>query len=226
VPGEKGSYRSVYSAIWDDPEFQELGYVAQLVFFCLRTSKDCTFPCIFTMYASNLYDRIPGLEPTVIDKGVETLVERGWVKWQRPVWWIIKGLKNEPNYYPNNSKHVIGIANILKSLPKLKIVEEFATFYNIPYLTDTGINEGIHTRIHTRIEGVSKQGTGTGTGKGKGKDQRLTPAKPVDNSTGTSGGDRAPTGPSPPVPPSGEIDPEVKNLEEIIKRRRQEMGIE
>ena len=195
------------------------------VFFCLRTSRDCNFTCIFPHYRSTLYERIPTADAIAIDRGMDALIEAGWIRYERPVLWIVKGLKNDPAYVKNNSKQALGIINILKSLPKLKIIEEFAAYYEIPFKFDAPSHTGINAGIDEGIGGASKHGTGTGTGKGKGKDQRLTPAKPVDNSTGTGGGDGAPTGPSPPVPPSGEIDPEVKNLEEIIKRRRQEMGI-
>ena len=132
MPGEKGSYRSVYSSIWDDPEFQEFEPLTQTVFFCLRTSKDCNFPCIFIHYHTSLYGRIPNASKDAIDASIAALSDADWIRYERPILWIVKGLKNEPNYYPQNSKHISGIANIMKSLPKLKIVEDFAAYYSIP----------------------------------------------------------------------------------------------
>lgn len=186
MPGDKGSYRSVYSAIWDDPEFQAFDPVAQAVFFCLRTSKDCNFPCIFPHYHSTLYERMPNASREAIDTGIDTLIRSGWIRYERPVLWITKGLKNEPSYYANNPKHVAGIVKILHSLPKLKIVLDFAAYYEIPFNFYSDVEAYIDTRINTRsdtptipvcIPGTI-QGTGTGTGKGK-KDLK---AGPVDNS--------------------------------------------
>lgn len=132
MPPDKGQFRSIYSCIWDDPEFQSFDAVTQNVFFCLRTSKDCNFPCIFTFYRTTLYERMSSSEPSDIDAGLDALIAADWIRYERPVLWIVKGLKNEPNFFPNNPKHIIGVANILRSLPKLPIIKEFADYYEIP----------------------------------------------------------------------------------------------
>jgi uncharacterized phage protein (TIGR02220 family) len=132
MPPEKGQYRSIYSCIWDDPEFQSFDPVTQLVFFNLRTSRDCNFPCIFTFYQTTLYERMKTSEPSDIDAGLDALIAAGWVRYERPVIWIVKGLRNEPSFVPANSKQMCGIANALRTLPKLAIVQEFAEYYEIP----------------------------------------------------------------------------------------------
>jgi len=133
---EKGQYHSIYSAIWDDPEFQSFSPTTQTVFFCLRISRECNFPCIYPHYHSTLYERLPKANPADIDSAVKKLIAADWIRYERPILWIVKGLKNAPTFAPRNTKQILGIANILKSLPKLQIVDDFASFYGIPYGPD------------------------------------------------------------------------------------------
>jgi len=173
---EKGAYRSVYSSIWDDPEFQAFDADMMAVFFCLRTSKDCNFPCIFPHYHSTLHERMPNLQKKDVDRAVQSLLDAGWIRYERPILWIVKGLKNDPNFYPNNRNHVIGIANLLKTLPKLKIVLDFAQYYGIPLNSEGGGASGIDTGYESLplwdgnldTDPLGNQGKGKGTGKGKG----------------------------------------------------------
>ena len=73
MSGEKGSYRSIYSSIWDDPEFQGLPPITQLIFVHLRTCPECNWPCIFPFYKPLLESRFPDIEPGLIDVAWENL---------------------------------------------------------------------------------------------------------------------------------------------------------
>jgi len=156
----KGAYRSVYCSIWDDPEFQGFSPHAQLVFFSLRTCKECNFPCIFTFYPSSIIERMPKVPYEDIMVGWEELVAAGWIKYQRPVLWIVKGLVNEPNFGPKNPKHILGIQNILNSLPKLEILNDFRKYYRFRMPKGRGTDTGIDTH--------ADQGEGEGEGEGEG----------------------------------------------------------
>lgn len=139
MAGEKGTYRSIYSAIWEDPEFQSFGPDMMLVFLSLRTGRECNFPCIFPFYLGTLSERMK-LPQEKIDAAFNALIEAGWIAYERPILWIRKGLRNDPNFVPQNSKQIYGISNILNSLPKLDIVKEFATYYQIPSGSDARID--------------------------------------------------------------------------------------
>jgi hypothetical protein len=169
MPGEKGSYRSVYSAIWDDPEFQAFNLLTRQVFFYLRTNKDCNFPCIYVFYPSIISEYFPDVKQSAIDKAWDTLSHTLWIAYQRPVLWIVKGLKNEPNYSWKSDQQKTGIVNILKTLPKLQILNEFAEYYEIDYKPEIAkIPSPIpYTPPSPLPMGI--QGTGTGTGEGTGK---------------------------------------------------------
>lgn len=166
---DKGTYRSIYSAIWDDPEFRGFDADMQLLFVVLRTCKDCSFYGIYVLYLENLHGRICSLTPERIDAAFDRLVEAGWVRYELPILWIVKALKNEPSFSPDNPLHVRGAQNYLGTLAKLNIVREFATYYNIPYPSDTlsiPPRKGIDTPsarypLHT----PSNQGEGEGDDK-------------------------------------------------------------
>lgn len=173
MAAEKGVYRSVYSAIWDDPEFQAFDPTTQAVFFCLRTARDCNFPCIFVFYPSAVYERMPKATHESIDRAIDTLIGSGWIIYDRPILWIVKGLKNDPAWNPANPKQKYGVVNILRSLPKLSIISTFCICYSFPFPLDTltydsiyeGIRKGTDTGIYKGIDISPKQGKGTGTGK-------------------------------------------------------------
>jgi uncharacterized phage protein (TIGR02220 family) len=161
----KGAYRSVYCSIWDDPEFQSFSPGAQLIFFNLRTNRDCNYPCIYTFYKTTLEERIPGMSRENLASGWDELERSGWIRYERPILWIVKGLQNEPTFVPGNENHRLGVDNILKSLPKLRILEEFREYYGdtlripsgypTPYPPDQGKGEG--------------EGKGEGKGEGEGE---------------------------------------------------------
>jgi hypothetical protein len=161
VPAEKGSYRSIYSALWDNPEFQNFDPLTQNVFLFLRTFKDCNFPCIFIFYQSSLYERLPKTQRDVVDASWNLLIERGWLVYERPVLWIVKGWKNDPFRAPNNPKQTAGVVAILKSLPKLKIVDDFAAYYKIPLNKEPKEDQKKRDKKNTlcSIEPCGKPGT-------------------------------------------------------------------
>jgi hypothetical protein len=191
MAGDKGTYRSVYSAIWDDPEFQAFDPLEKSVFLLLRTCRDCHFSCIFVCYLSMIYDRMPGVDRDRIDEAVQTLIRAGWIVYERPVLWIVKGLRNDPNYVPGNDKQAKGAASHLRTLPKLQVVIDFAKFYGIdaPFdASSVGHRMGIDAGIDGGIGGAPKQGTGTGTGSGTEKDRiACGPAESPDTPAPTEG---------------------------------------
>lgn len=166
MPGEKGSYRSVYSAIWDDPEFQAFPPTDKLLFLYLRTCPECNWPCIFPFYRSLLHERLNDITPAELDKAWDNLCHAPspWLIYERPLLWIVKGMKNEPSYSTKNPNHAAGVISILKTLPKLAIINKFTAYYGLDFKIDApgnGIGDGIP-------HPMGYQGTGTGTGTGEG----------------------------------------------------------
>lgn len=139
MSGEKGSYRSIYSSIWDDPNFQGLSPITQLIFVHLRTCPECNWPCIFPFYKPLLESRFPEIDPREVSESWERLLipPSRWIVYERPILWIRKGLRFEPTYTPALPNHKLGVIAILKTLPKLAIVNEFAKYYRLDYKVST-----------------------------------------------------------------------------------------
>jgi len=228
MPGAKGAYRSVYSAIWDDPEFQGFSPTAQLIFLHLRTSKECNFPCVFVWYRSTLYERMPMMDQALIDAGIEELLQAGWIRYDRPVLWITKGLKNEPSFVPSNEKQVSGIANIIRTLPKVRLVSDFASMYDIPYGSSGSPPHApmqapsMPPSIQASMR-AGKQGKGKGSGSGKGKEDL---DLPVDNSAQSASATGAKHGPDEPVKASSGPAPlSVAEAQRQLVEKRRELGL-
>ena len=128
---EKGAFRPIYSSIWDDAEFQSFDDTEKLVFFHLRTSRFGNFPCIFVCYPEVIARQLRK-QARAIGRALEGLSKALWIALDGEVVWVVKGLRNDPIFTPQNSNQMKGIASALKSLPKRQVVKNFCDFYRIP----------------------------------------------------------------------------------------------
>lgn len=132
VRKERGNFRPIYTAIWDDPDFRAFDSDTKVVFFNLRSSRFGNWPCIYVMYPENVAAQTK-LSIKTVTKSLMTLSIKSWVAYTPPVVWVIKGLKNDPNWNPANSKQVIGIEEQLRSLPKNPLIAKFCEFYGLKF---------------------------------------------------------------------------------------------
>lgn len=127
---DKGYYRPIYTAIWDDEDFRTFDTNTKLVFFNLRVNRFGNFPCIYVCYLDTVASQT-GLPLKAVKRAIDTLCDRQWIAYQYPIVWVIKALKNDPNWSPNNQKQVKGVVDIIKSLPKSEIVAKFISYYEL-----------------------------------------------------------------------------------------------
>lgn len=130
----RGIYRAIYTALWDDTDFQKLNSDCKLVLLNLRTGPLTNMPCLYRYYLEAM-ERQTGLPRYRIQKALDTLCDTLWVRVENGLVWVKNALKYDPQIYLNNEKHLKAIKNIISGLPKLKIVIDFCTYYNIdiPY---------------------------------------------------------------------------------------------
>jgi hypothetical protein len=142
----RGTYRAIYVSLWDDPEFLKLSPNAKLVFLNLRTGPLTNLACIYRFYKEALHEQT-GLPNTVLDTVLDTLCDTGWIQIEENILWVKNAVRYDPNLFFNNPLHIQAIKNILLGLPKLKIVIDFCTYYEIekPYEIPSrnGITNGI-----------------------------------------------------------------------------------
>ncbi len=158
---DRGVYRAIYRALWEDPDFQKLPPDAKLVFFNLRTGSLSNIPCLYRLYFEAIEEQT-GLPRNRIQKALDTLCDTLWISIQDRIVWVKNALKYDPQFYLNNPKHIKAIQNILAGLPKSKIVIDFCTYYKleIPYQIPNGIGYPVGNGIHQEQEQEQEQDSG------------------------------------------------------------------
>lgn len=157
---ERGNFRPIYTAIWDDPEFQSFDSDTKVVFFNLRSSRFGNWPCIYVMYPTTVAEQT-SIPLKKVMGSLMTLSERSWIAHVPPVIWVIKGLRNDPNWNPANEKQVRGIEEQLRSLPKNPLLSRFCKFYGLSFSwvpgddsIDNPIDRPTDDPIHNPMEGT------------------------------------------------------------------------
>ena len=128
----KGEYRGIYTALVDDPDFQSLSPHAKLVFLFLKLQLGPSG--IGTVYAAAISEQT-GIPCKGVADAMRELSEGdpdGWIMQERNVVWIRNGLRYDPNISLQNDNHRKSVETHLRSLPKLQIVNEFASYYRLP----------------------------------------------------------------------------------------------
>ncbi len=142
----RGVFRSIYINIWDDVDFKKLTPNEKLLLLYFRTSPLSNMPVIYKYYFEAIEDHT-GLNRKQIIKALDTLSHTLWVTVSDGYIWMRNGLKYDPNIYLNNEKHISGIKSIIESLPKLKIVNDFCKYYNIPYTLPNTLSDTLSNTV-------------------------------------------------------------------------------
>lgn len=142
---QRGVYRAVYSALFDDPDYQRLKAPARLLLLTLRQCSDAGPAAIFRYYPEKLAAQT-GLATKVIAEALEELQDSGWIGYCYPVVWVRNGLRYDPTLSLFNSNHVEHVRRWLLGLPKSPIVAHFCEYYKIvyPFEGDGGWDGGSH----------------------------------------------------------------------------------
>lgn len=189
---EKQEYRSFYSRMIDDVDFQEMDGGVFKVLFVLKHSLGAAGIGILRklMIAEQTGITVAALEAALAElakpKGYGN---RGWIVREKNIVWIVNALANEPNLSADNPKHITFIEErLLKPLGNAPIVDQFRTYYAAwfgeskpgprPAATtiDTVSDRVSHTVAHTLPDTVSKERVSNGYGIGNGIHERREPS--------------------------------------------------
>jgi hypothetical protein len=130
---DRGDYRSIYCAFWDDADVHALSHLAYRV---LTTLKG-TLPAagIAVVYPAILATRC-GASPQQIEAALVELEAPpehkpvGWIVRERNVIWIVNALRFEPTLTSSNKKHRAFLADrVLAPLGDRPIVQAFRRHY-------------------------------------------------------------------------------------------------
>ena len=172
---KRGVYRGIFSALPDDPDFQQLSPSARLTLYTLRVCTQAGRAVIFRFYRE-IVCRQTGLTPKALEAALADLVRGNWIAIDDPIVWVRNGLKYDPYTTLVNEKHKLGVLRDLQGLPKRQIVLTFCDYYSLPYPFERA-SIGSHYRegiprgdtdtekdilVELPLDGASSNGTYTG----------------------------------------------------------------
>lgn len=126
----RGVNRSLYSAIFDDPDFQALPASARHVLLTARLCQQAGPGAIFTCYPEVLA-RQTGLTARQVEGALKALERDGWIQREGLVLWVVNGLRYDPTMHLSDTKHQKAVARSVAALPRFSIVLKFCDYYQI-----------------------------------------------------------------------------------------------
>lgn len=130
MPPTRGVYRSVHSALLDDPDYQALTTDAQHVLLTARLCKAAGPAAIFRYYPDLLGNQA-GMSPKRVMAALAELARNRWVEYDDTVLWIRNGLRYDPVLSLADPKHRVAIVRSLADLPRSKVTLNFCDYYQI-----------------------------------------------------------------------------------------------
>jgi hypothetical protein len=124
---QRGTYRGIFSAMVDDPDFQALSPQARHVFLTLRVSPQLGPAGIFRYYPAVQ----TGLDGDELAKALTELEAHFWVVREGPILWLRNALLHDPSIRLSDMKHRKTVEKWVAGLPKLGIVLTFCEYYKI-----------------------------------------------------------------------------------------------
>lgn len=136
---DKGLFKLIFKAIFDDPKYQALEPNSKLVLLTLICSRLNNTAGIFFFRAGEnvTLQEMTGLSKNRTEAALRELVDTHWIAIQYPILWVCEALDNDPAINLNNPKHKTGVQNIAKSLPNCEILLKFCERYDLPYPFDS-----------------------------------------------------------------------------------------
>ena len=128
--GSRGVNRSLYSALFDDPDFQALPAAARHTLLTARLCPQAGPGAIFICYPEILA-RQTGLSLRCIEGALKALEGAGWIQREGLILWVVNGLRYDPTMHLSDAKHQKAVARAVAALPHLSIVLRFCEYYGI-----------------------------------------------------------------------------------------------
>ena len=132
----RGLYRAVYSALFEDPDYQRLSPDARLTLLTVRQCEQAGLPVIFRYYPALLCQQT-GLSSKRLQAALKELQEGTWIVYDAVVLWVRNGLRHNPFIRLANAKHRHAISRWLDGLPHTETVVKFCDYYEFVYPFDT-----------------------------------------------------------------------------------------
>lgn len=146
---QRGAYRSLYGAFWDDPDLRALSHVG----YRLLTTLKGTLPATGIGFVlDDLLAQRCAFSASELEAAYAELERRksgdrfGWIVRERNVVWLVNGLRFEPSIRPSDAKHRAHVAECLSQFggeqSPLRVVREFRTYYAEWFVDGVAGDEG------------------------------------------------------------------------------------
>jgi len=131
----RGPYRTIFSALIDDPDYQRLSAAARHVLLTLRLCPQAGAAAIFQAYTAVLVEQT-GLTTEVVDGALHELevspsADRPWILREGRIVWVRNALRYDPHMRVSDPKHRAAIERVIAALPRSAIVAKFCRYYDI-----------------------------------------------------------------------------------------------
>jgi hypothetical protein len=125
---ERGEYRAIYTVLIDSPEYLKLKPGGRLMLFVLKLRLGPSGIGVIPAMLANLSEA-SGMTAVQTSDALSELEGGDWIRTEGNIVWIVNGLKYEPSISSKNINHRASVISYLKSLPRLKIVDDFRRYY-------------------------------------------------------------------------------------------------
>jgi hypothetical protein len=128
-------YRGIFSAMFDDPDYQRLSPPARLTLLTMRLCSQVGIAGIFRVYVPVLAEQT-GFSADQVEAALEELATspsrvKPWIYREHGVVWIRTALRHDPTVRIADWKHLASVRRALEALPRVSIVARFRKFYGI-----------------------------------------------------------------------------------------------
>jgi hypothetical protein len=168
---ERGTYRAVFSMLFDDPDYQRLPVRVRLLLLTTRLCKDAGPAAIFRYYPETLAHQT-GTTPNQVNQDLKVLADGGWIVYDNDVLWVRNGLRYDPTITLANPNHLAAVRRSISRLPKSPVVLKFCDYYEIEYPSGWHL-DGIEIPYPIREKGEGNREKGEGN-REKGEGNRET----------------------------------------------------
>jgi hypothetical protein len=124
----RGEWRPFFENWPDGPDFQRLSPEARLVLYTFKLKLGRTgLRAIAGRHAA--LGEWTGLDPQLVRAAEQELEREGWMQFDGPIAWLVRGLQFEPTVSPNDSKHRKSVQAHLLTQPRRPILGRFMAHY-------------------------------------------------------------------------------------------------
>ncbi len=179
TPNARGEYRPIYSVLQDSDEFKVLSKDGKLLWYGLKLTLGASG--IGVLFDDQIAER-SGINLNELQPARRELVSGGWIEVEGRTHWLRNGLMFEPNLSLANANHRASVERYLRGLPKLSIVNRFASYYDLalPFpdlVASDPPGHGISMGSEGDLDGISMGSPGD---ENADVDNRLRAAKSAD----------------------------------------------